>query len=544
MSERVAFAVLIAYFLLSINTYLAARALDNFRISFWKFSPTELPILLAARSPGSALSVVSCSSLLSNDGMLDPDRYFDSDPAVREVARGLYGRVQHLPLVCPHGHVDPKLLSENEAFPGPAQLIIIPDHYVLRMLYSQGIPLEKLGVPSRNGEPAETDYRKVWHIFGENFYLFRGTPTGAWLKHEFSEVFGISQPLNGQTAAGIYDQIEEKLSTPEFRPRALFERFNIEVLCTTDKATDSLEHHQKIRRSGWRGDVRPTFRPDSLLNILESSWCRDIEYLGELSGIEITNFKTYIAAIESRREFFKSLGAAATDHAVFNPTTNELSPLEIQAVFQRALAGKAGEEDAGLFTAHMLMEFARMSVEDGLVMQIHPGSFRNHNRRLYEKFGSDMGGDIPVATEFTRNLLPLLNRYGNEPNFRLILFTLDESTFSRELAPLAGHYPAVRLGPPWWFHDSREGMTRFRQLVTETAGIYNTAGFNDDTRAFPCIPARHDLARRIDANFLATLVSQHVIEKDEAEEMMVDLAYNLPKKTYRLEREVLKDLHQ
>jgi glucuronate isomerase len=175
-----------------------------------------------------------------------------------------------------------------------------------------------------------------------------------------------------------------------------------------------------------------------------------------------------------------------------------------------------------------------MSAEDGLVMQLHPGSWRNHNRLIFEAFGPDRGCDIPVATEFTRNLRALLNKFGNHPNFRLVLFTLDESTYSRELAPLAGHYPAVRLGPPWWFHDSIQGMLRFRQRATETAGIYNTAGFNDDTRAFASIPARHDLARRVDSSFLAGLVARHIIEMEEAGEMIVDLACNLARDAYRL----------
>jgi len=363
---------------------------------------------------------------------------------------------------------------------------------------------------------------------------FRGTPTSCWLKHEFEEVFGIREPLNSKTAMAIYDQISEKLSQPDFRPRALFERFNIEVLVTTDGASDSLEHHRAIRESGWKGRVLPTFRPDKAVDILQRAWKDEITRLGQVTGKEITGFGDYLTALQERRRFFISMGATATDHAVVEPFTIQLGRNEVEAIFARALRGEATEEDARLFTAHMLMEMARMSVEDGLVMQLHAGSYRNHNQHIFEVFGPDKGCDIPVACEFTRNLHALLNKYGNEPNFTLILFTLDESTYSRELAPLAGHYPAVKLGPAWWFHDSREGMTRYRRRVTETAGIYNTVGFNDDTRAFPSIPARHDLSRRIDCNFLATLVAEHVIEEDEAEEMAVDLAYNLVKKAYRL----------
>jgi len=467
---------------------------------------------------------------------LHADRYFDPDPTTRDIARSLYARVADLPLVCPHGHVDPRLLADNAPFPDPASLIVIPDHYVIRMLYSQGVPMESLGIPRLDGAQVETDPRRIWQLFGERFHLFRATPSGAWLAHELEDVFGIEEPLDSRTAAGIYDRLVDALARDAFRPRALFERFNIEVLCTTDAATDTLEHHQRIRQSGWHGDVRPTFRPDLAINILHPQWKAEIDRLGDQTRAEITGYRGYISALERRRECFKTMGATATDHAAVTPYTAELTPTEAEGIFQAALADEATDQDAIAFTGHMLMEMARMSVEDGLVMQLHPGSFRNHNAIVFERFGPDRGCDIPIATEYTRNLRPLLNKYGNDPRFRLILFTLDETAYSRELAPLAGHYPAVRLGPPWWFHDSLEGMMRFRERVTETAGIYNTAGFNDDTRAFPSIPARHDLARRVDANYLARLVARHVIDRDAAEEMIVDLAYNLAKSTYRLEK--------
>ena len=467
--------------------------------------------------------------------MLNPYRYFDPDPTIRKLATELYLSVKELPLVCPHGHVDPRLLADDTPFPDPANLIIIPDHYIFRMLYSQGVRLETLGIAPKNGEDYEQDSRKIWQVFADHYYLFRGTPTAGWLQQEFEEVFGVSRALDSSSAMDIYDQIATKLTTPEFRPRALFERFNIEVLCTTDAVTDDLDGHRRINDDDWDGVVRPTFRPDSVVNILAPAWKSEIEKLSDLAGQRISCFGDYVAALESRRQDFKSLGATATDHGVFSPYARELDGSEVEALFQRALAGRdVGEDEAKAFTGHMLMEFARMSVDDGLVMQLHTGSCRNHNTSFFELFGADMGCDIPVATEYTRNLQPLLARYGNQENFTLVLFTLDESTYSRELAPLAGHYPCVRLGPPWWFQDSREGMTRFRQRVTETCGIYNTAGFNDDTRAFPSIPARHDVARRIDANFLARLVAEHVLQEEEAAEMIVDLAYNLAKKTYRL----------
>ena len=466
--------------------------------------------------------------------MLNPDRYFDPSPGVRDLARELYARAAGLPLVCPHGHVDPRILAENTPFPDPAALLVIPDHYVTRMLYSQGVPLEALGVPSLDGTPVETDSRRIWRLFAEHMPLFRGTPSGCWLRHELADVFGIDEPLAARNADAVYDRIDAQLRTDAFRPRALFERFRIEVLCTTDAASDTLVWHQRIRESGWSGVVRPTFRPDLAINLLHPDWSAELDRLAALTGRTVVDYRTFIAALEARRAFFRGMGATATDHAALTPYTNRLSDYDASAIFARARAGEATPDDLHAFTGHMLMEMARMSVEDGLVMQLHPGSLRNHNARVAERFGPDRGCDIPLATEYTRNLQPLLNAYGNDPRFRMVLFTLDESTYSRELAPLAGHYPALRLGPPWWFHDSVEGMERFRHAATETAGFYNTAGFNDDTRAFPSIPARHDLCRRVDANFLAGLVARHVLELEEAEELIADLSYGLAKTTYRL----------
>jgi glucuronate isomerase len=466
--------------------------------------------------------------------MLSPDRYFSAIPEVRAIARELYQLGAQYPLVCPHGHVDPKLFALDQPFPDPTSLIVIPDHYIVRMLYSQGVPMESLGIPRLDGGPVAQDPRRIWQLFGDYFYLFRGTPSGAWLAQEFDGVFGIDEPLTSASAMRIYDRLESRLREPAFRPRALFERFGIEVLCTTDAATDTLEWHQAIRDSGWKGVVRPTFRPDLAINILHPSWRAEIDRLGQQTGREIATYATYIDALEQRRTVFKSLGATATDHAAETPYTVELTAGEAGAVFDRALAGHASVQDGRTFTGHMLMEMARMSVEDGLVMQLHPGSDRNHNRQVSERFGSDRGCDIPLSTEYTRNLKPLLNAFGNDSRLTLVLFTLDETTYARELAPLAGHYPALRLGPPWWFHDSIEGMTRFRYHTTETAGLYNTAGFNDDTRAFPSIPARHDVARRVDAGFLADLVARHIVSLDEAHEMMRALTYELVKKTYRL----------
>jgi glucuronate isomerase len=466
---------------------------------------------------------------------LHPDRFFDPDPTIRRVARELYGHTRELPIISPHGHVDPRILAEDLPFPEPTTLLLIPDHYIFRMLYSQGITMEVMGIPTRDGAPTESDARRIWQLFGEHYYLFRGTPTGVWLEHELYEVFGIRSRLNGETALAIYDEINEKLQSPEFRPRALFERFGIEVLATTDKATDTLEHHRRIRESDWQGRVIPSFRPDAVFRIAAPGWNQEVEALGRASGAAIADYAGLARALEERRAFFRSLGATATDHAVLEPRTERLPDEEADRLFERALQGEATAADQKRFEAHMLMEMARMSTEDGMVMQLHPGSLRDHNERIFRRFGMDMGADIPVATEYTRNLRALLSAYGNDPRLTLILFTLDESTYARELAPLAGHYPAVKLGPPWWFHDSIEGMTRFREQTTETAGIYNTVGFNDDTRAFCSIPARHDLARRIDANWLAGLVARHIVEMEDAREVARALAYDLVKQTYKLD---------
>jgi glucuronate isomerase len=471
---------------------------------------------------------------MSSPLRLPEDRFFSSDPAQRRVAMELYQEIAELPLVCPHGHVDPRLFADADAtFGTPAELLLIPDHYIFRMLYSQGIPLEALGVPRVDGGLVETDHRKIWQLFADHFYLFRGTPTGAWLAQELYEVFGVREKLDSSSAQAIYEQIEAKLATPEFRPRALFEHFNIEVLCTTDAATDSLADLQAIRASGWKGDIRPTFRPDFVVNLDTPGWKGHIDALSAASGIDVVSYPRYIQALEQRRAFFKQMGATSTDHATISAYTAELPDAEAEAIFQRALRGEATADDARRFTGHMLMENARMSIDDGLVMQFHVGSVRDYNTLVDRKFGPNKGADIPQQTEFTHNLRPLLNKYGNDSRLTLIVFTLDESTYARELAPLAGHFPAMRLGPAWWFHDSINGMTRYRDQVMETAGLYNTVGFNDDTRAFPSIPARHDLARRVDANWIAGLVVRGVVDREDASEMARDCAYRLARRAYK-----------
>jgi glucuronate isomerase len=465
---------------------------------------------------------------------LPADRFFDPDPAQRGIARELYRSVVDLPLICPHGHVDPRLLADPDAtFGSPADLFIIPDHYVFRLLYSQGVPLESLGIARLDGAPVEQDHRRIWQLFADHFHLFRGTPTGTWLAHGLCAVFGIKEKLTRETAQDIYDQLEERLALPEYRPRALYSRFNIEVLCTTDAATDTLAAHRAIRESGWYGDVRPTFRPDGVVNLLMPGWKRNIDTLSQVSGVDVHSYQALVEVLEERRSFFRSMGAVATDHDLQTADTAELPLAEAEAIFQRALRGEATPEDARRFTAHMIMEFARMSIEDGLVMQLHVGSFRNHNQPVFDLFGPDKGSDTPTRSEFTHNLRPLLNRYGNDRRLSLIVFTLDESAQNRELAPLAGHYPALKLGPPWWFHDSLNGMRRYFDRVIETTGLYNTVGFNDDTRAFPSIPARHDLWRRAASNWLAGLVVRSIVDPGDAQGMAWEMSYGLAKRAYR-----------
>jgi glucuronate isomerase len=470
------------------------------------------------------------------NSVLAADRLFGPDSRQKDAAMVLYDLVRDLPIISPHGHVDPRLFSDPQAsFGSPSDLLIIPDHYVFRMLYSQGVPLESLGVPAVDGSTVETDPRKIWQTFADHFYLFRATPSGLWLRQELFDVFGISETLNSRNAQVIYEQIAEQLTQAEFQPRALYERFNIEVLCTTDAAQDNLLHHQAIKQSGWGGRVLPTFRPDQVVNLQMANWRQGLEQLGRVCGTEIGSYRSLVRALEERRAYFRSLGATACDHASETAFTTSLSEPEAEAIFQRAIHGTVTAEDARQFTGHMLIEFARMSAEDGMVMQWHVGSLRNHNPVVFQRFGPDKGADIPLQSEYTRSAHPLLSAYGDDRRLRMVLFTLDESTYARELATLAGHYPALRLGPPWWFHDSVNGMERYFHQVIETAGLYNTAGFNDDTRAFLSIPARHDVWRRMSVNWVAGLLVRGIVTENDAAEMVADLAYRLAKQTYKLE---------
>jgi glucuronate isomerase len=462
--------------------------------------------------------------------LIHEDRLFPAEPSIRKIAKALYAHVKSLPIVSPHGHTQAAWFAKNEPFPDPAKLFVQPDHYVYRMLYSQGISLEDLEI----GQEELKDARKVWRIFASHYYLFRGTPTRLWLDFAFQDLFGMEERLSEKTADLYFDIISEKLRTPEFLPRALYERFNLEVLATTDSPLDSLDDVKAIRKSGWKARILPTFRPDAVVDPEFRGFAANIVRLGEQTGEDTAAWAGYLNALRIARARFRTLGCTATDHGHPTAQTADLPTAEAAELFRRVLAGSADASQQEIFRAQMLTEMARMSLDDGLVMQIHPGSVRNHNRKVYERYGRDVGADIPRPTNYVDALRPLLDRFGNERDLTIILFTLDESTYSRELAPLAGHYPCLRLGPSWWFHDSPEGMRRFREQTTETAGFYNTVGFNDDTRAFLSIPARHDVARRVDCGFLARLVAENRLEEDEAFEVAHDLAYGLAKKAYRL----------
>jgi glucuronate isomerase len=466
--------------------------------------------------------------------LCDPDRLFPLDPKCRDLARALYQSVADLPIVSPHGHCDPRWFAENARFPNPAELFVIPDHYVFRMLVSQGVPMADLGVPRVDGGAVEADPRAIWRRFAAGYPLFRGTPSAMWLDHSFQYVFGIDQVLGPETADAIYDEIEAKLSTPDYRPRALFDRFNIELLATTEGALDDLRWHRQIQDSDWAGTVVTTYRPDAVVDPEFEGFAENVARFGEITGEDTQSWAGYLNAHRKRRAFFKDHGATASDHGHLSARTENLSAPDAEALFAKVLSGTFTADDADAFRGQMLTEMAKMSLEDGLTLQIHAGSRRNHSAQVFAQFGRDKGFDIPGRTDYVTALRPMLDAVGMEQDLTIILFTLDETVYSRELAPLAGAYPALKLGPPWWFFDSFEGIKRFREATTETCGFYNTAGFNDDTRAFCSIPARHDVSRRSDSAYLATLIATGRLREAEGFEVAQDLAVGLARTAYNL----------
>ena len=469
-----------------------------------------------------------------SDIELHPDRLFPTDPSVRSIARRLYDEVAGLPIISPHGHVDPAILAEDQPFGDPANLLVVPDHYVTRMLHAHGVSFDRLGVPP--GAPkGDASPREIWRTFCSHWWAFRGTPSRYWLEAELVDVFGVHLRPSAETADEIFDQLSERLTSPEFRPRALYERFGIEVLATTDDPADDLAAHRKLADdAAWKGRVVPTFRPDAYLEPARPDWAARVARLGEVTGEDTTGYAGYVAALEQRRAYFKRNGATATDHGHADAGSEPLEPSEASRIYAAALTGAATADEATAFRRHMFTEMARMAGEDGLVMQVHPGVLRDHHTGTFDRYGRDVGGDIPMTTEYTRSLRPLLQRYGTHPNFRMVLFTVDEDVFSREIAPLAGFYPSVFVGAPWWFIDTPDAIRRFRDAVTDTVGFHKTAGFVDDTRAYCSIPVRHDMARRLDCGYLARLVAEHRLPEDEAAETAADLAYRLPASTFRV----------
>ena len=458
---------------------------------------------------------------------LHPDRLLPADPGARAVARRLYDEVRALPIISPHGHVDAHLLVDDEAFRDPASLFVTPDHYVTRLLHANGVPLAELGVGA--GPLSEPAARTAWRHLCSHWPDFRGTPVRTWLECELVEIFGIDVRPCAATADEIYDLVAARLADDAYRPRALFERFGIDVLATTDDPCDDLAAHARLAADpSWSHRVIPTFRPDRYLEPGRADWPALVTRLGEVAGCDPGTYAGWVAAMESRRDHFRSHGAVSADHSHTDVGTDPLTTAEAARIYRAARSGPVPAGEATALRRHMLLEMARMSADDGLTMTLHPGVRRNHHPPTFAAFGPDTGHDLPLRADFTDPLRPLLERFGTHPGFTLVLFTLDETAFSRELAPLAGFYPSVYVGAPWWFLDAPEAVGRFRAAVTETAGFAKTSGFIDDTRAFCSIPARHDMSRRLDAGFLAHLVVEHRLDEDEARDTAVDLVVGRP----------------
>jgi glucuronate isomerase len=464
---------------------------------------------------------------------LHPDRLLPSEPGLRATARQLYDRVKDLPIISPHGHVPPQWLAEDIAFSNPTSLLITPDHYVNRMLHAHGVELSELGV----GQSAlsEEQSREAFRTLCSHWRDYRGTPVRLWFDSQLGEVFNVEVQPSADTADQIYDQIQSCIASPEFKPRALYEKFGIELLATTDDPCDDLAAHQALRDDPtWHGRVIPTFRPDKYLEPAQPTWNADVDRLAEVSGMDTDDYEGFIAAMENRRQYFKENGAVSSDHSHLDARTDALEVSEAERIYAAARKGEVSEYEATALRRHLVSEMARMACDDGLVMTLHPGVRRNHHLPTFEMYGTDVGTDIPVQMEFTEALRPMLNRYGKQPNFQLIIFTIDETVFSREIAPLAGFYPSVFAGVPWWFLDAPEAIRRFRAAITESAGFSKTSGFIDDTRAFCSIPARHDMSRRLDAGYVAQLVGEHRLSEAEAIEVMHDLVVTIPRRAFKL----------
>lgn len=475
-----------------------------------------------------------------------PDRLLGIDASVRTLARELYDSVADAPIISPHGHVSPELLASNAPFADPAALFVTPDHYVTRLLHSVGVPLERLGVPLAQGpslrsgpaDPPPTPAaapRDIWRTLCENWKLFAGTPVRYWFEDSLAGVFELDPTPSAENADELYDHLAERLTRPEYRPRELLTRFNVEVLATTDDPADSLEYHAALAAmSDFPVRVLPTFRADAYMSPDRPGWRERLGKLSAVSGVDCQTYDGLLDALRNRREHFKANGATATDAGVDDAWATPLSDSAAEAIHQRGLSGDITADEALAYRRNLLFQFGLMSAEDGLVMQLHPGVRRNHHAASFERFGPDTGHDIPAETKFAEPLRELLGAVGTSPNFRMVLFTTDETGFSREIAPLAGFYPSVFIGAPWWFLDAPAAVRRFRAAVTETAGFYKTSGFIDDTRALCSIPSRHDMSRRLDANYLAELVVGHQLAADEAHTIARALVDEIPRSVFRL----------
>lgn len=464
---------------------------------------------------------------------LHPDRMLPADAGLRPLAREIYESVRDLPIVSPHGHVPAEWLADDQPFSDPTSLLITPDHYVNRLLHANGVGLDQLGVGQREFGPEQS--REAFRLLCTHWDAYRGTPVRFWLESELVDIFGLDLAPSAETADELYDAIDAKLRLPEFRPRALYERFNLSFLATTDDPCDDLAAHDRLRADPtWTGQVAPTFRPDRYLEPARADWNELVDRLGEVSGIDTGSWAGWVSAMENRRAYFRAHGAVSSDHSHADARVEPLDAAEADRLYRAARQGTIGTAEADTLRRAFMFEQARMAADDGLVMTMHPAVYRNHHTPSFERFGADVGADIPLQVEFTRALQPMLAAFGTSAYFQVVLFTIDETVYSRELAPLAGFYPSVYVGVPWWFIDAPDAMVRFRSAITETVGFGRTSGFIDDTRAYLSIPARHDLSRRVDAGYLARLVGEHRLTIDEAVESATELVAGNPRKAFKL----------
>lgn len=462
-----------------------------------------------------------------------PDRLFPADPAARTVARTVYEAVADAPIISPHGHVDAAMIAADQPFPDPAALLITPDHYVLRLLHANGVPLEALGRDPRS----TPDGRAIWGQLAAHWDDFLGTPVRYWFETELHDVFGLDQAPSAANADAQYDRIASALLEPAFRPRALFDTFGLEVLATTDGPADDLAAHAQLAADPtFRGRVVPTFRADAVFDPARPDWRSVVASIGEAAGIDTGTHEGLLAALRARRQYFIQHGATATDTGVLDAGSAPLPAASRERIHAAALRGPSAvsEADAIAYRHDMLFRWAEMSVDDGLVMQLHPGIIRNHHTPTLERFGPDAGHDLPAVGSFTTPLRPLLSAFGTAPGFHLVLFTVDETVFSREIGPLAGFYPAVYAGAPWWFIDTPAAIGRYRAAITDSASFTKTSGFIDDTRAYCSIPARHDMARRADAAYLASLVVTHQVSEEDAVRTAERIVSDIPRATFKL----------